>query len=67
VDKDQENNLRNAITGGCVSRRWVLKSTAKFAAGAVAVSTLGVPLASEAETPRPKEIREAIADIWDRF
>ncbi len=67
MDKDQENNLRSAIAGGCVSRRWLLKSTAKFAAGTVAISALGAAVAGEAETPKLKEAPEAVLDIWDRF
>jgi hypothetical protein len=78
MDEDQENNLQNAVAGGCVSRRWLLKSTAKFAAGTVALSALGAAAAGEAETPPAgrsgppvseavKEAPEAVVDIWDRF
>ena len=71
MDKDQENNLRSAIAGGCVSRRWLLKSTATLAAGTVAISALGAAAAGEAETPTRGSggppASGAVVDFWDRF
>lgn len=71
MDKDHENNLRCAIAGERVSRRWLLKSTATFAAGTVAISALGASTAGEAETPTRGGSRQpasqAMIDIWDRF
>ncbi len=77
VDGDQENNLRGALSGGGVSRRWLLKCTAQFAAGMVVISSLGTAAGNEeTQTLRGsglpisgsvKEAPEAMIDIWDRF
>ena len=74
---DQEDNLRVALSGGGVSRRWLLKCTAQFASGMVVISTLGAAAGVEEThtlgssgfpvSGSVKEAPEAIIDIWDRF
>jgi hypothetical protein len=45
-----KDNIENAVTGGQVSRRWLLRSTANLTAGLVAVGSMNVAAAETTPT-----------------
>jgi hypothetical protein len=67
----RKDNIENAVTGGKVSRRWLLRSTANLTAGLVAVGSMNVAAAetTPAETvvaPDPLDHDPVTGEIFDR-
>jgi len=65
MDKD---DIERAVTGGKVSRRWLLRSTANLTAGLVAVGSMHVAAAetTPAETEVTPDHDPATGEIFDR-
>jgi len=63
-----KDNVENAVTGGKVSRRWLLRSTANLTAGLVAVGSMNMPAAEGAgvETAVVPDHDPATGEIFDR-
>jgi hypothetical protein len=65
MDKD---NIESAATGGKVSRRWLLRSTANLTAGLVAVGSvnLGAAETTPTETAIASDHDPLTGEIFDR-
>jgi hypothetical protein len=50
------DGMESAISGGAISRRWLLKNTANMAAGTLAIASLG---SAKAESKPGAEVRQA--------
>jgi hypothetical protein len=62
------DSTASAVTGGKVSRRWLLRSTANLTAGLVAVGSVNVAAAetTPAETVVAPDHDPATGEIFDR-